>query len=823
MKQCFIIFLLLLPFGLQAADLNEQVKTLVIDKVKEYCTLMSRFAGDMENIEDMDRIVALCENNKVSTYDDFEQGKFVCRPLFDYLQNITLTYENNLQLDYTQFQYQGMFSAPSVANIPGDNYAKILVSKRMRGKGMDRQVRNVITVNISTMKIGGTTEENFKDPYGIYIEAIEAMKNGELTKAEDLFRQVSSVDFFSYRYRAQSYLGQVLFQQKKMDEGYNTLLAVGQNDPLAEILLSVLYYKGSIEYKNLAEAFRLLERNAQFEDKDFPEISRVAKLQLASLYSGYTPNPDVTPRPEEAIRMLNELLADETNKGLEICENMLLGDVLAQQSNDDHASLPYLQKYNIFELDLNLPEDAFQDLEIIRCNLYAKVDTTAYEAEIICLEQSYLYYGWACRLVGTYYYERANYAQAHSFWLKGANLGDADSANKLAGLYESGQGVVQSKQEALKWEMKAAEYGSKDALYFLGVSYNWGNQQYGISADVAKAISYLEKAALLGVDNAALILGNIYLFGDSDISKDEAEALRWFRLAADSGNAEACLYVGYIYADGSQVPHDFVAALRWYKACVDHGDCTEGGVAGVVGNVNAGIASSNIAEFYDELEDDYSLPKDNEEALRWYRISLNNGNKAANYYIARFYENGIVVSRDLKEAFDLYQQVSDVSQSACMKLGEYYENGKVVSADADVALHWYAQSLLQSNWYEVLNDSLKADVRACVNRLVTQKRARDMMGELLAAASQEVDPLTRIEIADRLISTYFASEKAVIQVVGSNNQTVVATETVRNYMDAVCTGLTIDSFSIPADSVQKNAQGKITAMKIREIRDADNS
>lgn len=235
-------------------------------------------------------------------------------------------------------------------------------------------------------------------------------------------------------------------------------------------------------------------------------------------------------------------------------------------------------------------------------------------------------------------------------------------------------------------------------------------------------------------------------------------------------------------------------------------------------NHNAGLASFYIGIIY------YKVAKKNEEALQWYRISAQNGYKAVNYRIGRFYENGIVVSKDLKEAFRLYQQASDVSQNACVKLGEYYEEGKVVCANADSALHWYAESLHpQSYWRGIIEDSLKVDVRACVNRLVTQKHARDMRGELLAAASQEVDPLTRIEIADRFISTYFASEKAVIQVVGSNNQTVVATETVRNYMDAVCTGPTIDSFFIPADSVQKNAQGKITAMKIREIRDADNS
>jgi hypothetical protein len=47
--------------------------------------------------------------------------------------------------------------------------------------------------------------------------------------------------------------------------------------------------------------------------------------------------------------------------------------------------------------------------------------------------------------------------------------------------------------------------------------------------------------------------------------EDDAEAVRWYRLAAEQGQADAQSNLGYMYATGAGVPEDDVVAYMWYN------------------------------------------------------------------------------------------------------------------------------------------------------------------------------------------------------------------------------------------------------------------
>ena len=49
------------------------------------------------------------------------------------------------------------------------------------------------------------------------------------------------------------------------------------------------------------------------------------------------------------------------------------------------------------------------------------------------------------------------------------------------------------------------------------------------------------------------------------------EALKWFRLAAESGDVDAQQRVGAIHANGLGVPQDDVEALKWYRLAAERG------------------------------------------------------------------------------------------------------------------------------------------------------------------------------------------------------------------------------------------------------------
>jgi TPR repeat protein len=49
------------------------------------------------------------------------------------------------------------------------------------------------------------------------------------------------------------------------------------------------------------------------------------------------------------------------------------------------------------------------------------------------------------------------------------------------------------------------------------------------------------------------------------VHQDNAEALKWYRLAAEQGHANAQYNLGFMYANGKGVLEDFAEALKWYR------------------------------------------------------------------------------------------------------------------------------------------------------------------------------------------------------------------------------------------------------------------
>ncbi|HCN10096.1 MAG TPA: hypothetical protein DIT01_19390, partial [Lentisphaeria bacterium] len=49
------------------------------------------------------------------------------------------------------------------------------------------------------------------------------------------------------------------------------------------------------------------------------------------------------------------------------------------------------------------------------------------------------------------------------------------------------------------------------------------------------------------------------------VPQDDAEAVKWFRKAAEQGYPQAQYNLGVAYANGEGVPEDDVAAVKWYR------------------------------------------------------------------------------------------------------------------------------------------------------------------------------------------------------------------------------------------------------------------
>ena len=56
------------------------------------------------------------------------------------------------------------------------------------------------------------------------------------------------------------------------------------------------------------------------------------------------------------------------------------------------------------------------------------------------------------------------------------------------------------------------------------------------------------------------------------VPQDDVEAVKWYRLAADQGFANAQLNLGLMYAKGTGVPQDDVEAYKWWNLAADQGN-----------------------------------------------------------------------------------------------------------------------------------------------------------------------------------------------------------------------------------------------------------
>lgn len=98
-------------------------------------------------------------------------------------------------------------------------------------------------------------------------------------------------------------------------------------------------------------------------------------------------------------------------------------------------------------------------------------------------------------------------------------------------------------------------------------------------------------------------LGGMYVNGHG-VTKDDAEAVKWLRLAAEQGNAIAQNNLGFMYGNGRGVPRDDAQAVEWYRRSADQGNAFGQAVLGRMYMEGRGV------------------PKDPVLAYTWYTLAI---------------------------------------------------------------------------------------------------------------------------------------------------------------------------------------------------------
>ncbi len=99
-------------------------------------------------------------------------------------------------------------------------------------------------------------------------------------------------------------------------------------------------------------------------------------------------------------------------------------------------------------------------------------------------------------------------------------------------------------------------------------------QHYGLTPttpkDYAEAVKWWRKAAEQGHALAQSALGDMYCIGEG-VPENYAEAVKWYRKAAEQGDAVGQYNLGMMYSLGSGVQKDMAQATKWIRKAAEQG------------------------------------------------------------------------------------------------------------------------------------------------------------------------------------------------------------------------------------------------------------
>ncbi|KAI9323586.1 hypothetical protein BX666DRAFT_1888308 [Dichotomocladium elegans] len=145
--------------------------------------------------------------------------------------------------------------------------------------------------------------------------------------------------------------------------------------------------------------------------------------------------------------------------------------------------------------------------------------------------------------------------------------------HELALLHEKGieNVVFVDLDYAVSLYAQAAELGYAPAAFRLGQCYEYG--KLNCKQDPALSIHYYTIAAQQGHREACFALTAWYLVGSPGIlPQSDEEAYIWARRAAEKDLPKAEYAVGYFTEVGIGIAKDAAEAMHWYKKAAEHGD-----------------------------------------------------------------------------------------------------------------------------------------------------------------------------------------------------------------------------------------------------------
>lgn len=242
-----------------------------------------------------------------------------------------------------------------------------------------------------------------------------------------------------------------------------------------------------------------------------------------------------------------------------------------------------------------------------------------------------------------------------------AEAGDRPSQEKLARWFALGHALIEvNEEEAVKWHSLAAEHQAEDESPFyyeeereifnrfadrcgaqlqrsIGAMYARG---HGVKESNVEAVRWYKLAAEKGDASAQQMLALSYLHGNGTTQSNE-EAEKWYVRAAEQGHREAQYELALMYSNGQGVSQSDELAAKWYERAAEQGH---------------GGAQNNLGTMYDSGR---GVKQNYRTAIKWFRCAAKQGEMIGQYNMGLMYLYGQGVKANDQKAAQWFRQSSE--------------------------------------------------------------------------------------------------------------------------------------------------------------------
>jgi len=213
---------------------------------------------------------------------------------------------------------------------------------------------------------------------------------------------------------------------------------------------------------------------------------------------------------------------------------------------------------------------------------------------------------------------------------------DARIMYNLGYAFENGDGVERDYETAYGYYRASADGGDMDAVYRLGTAFLEGD--LGLAVNEDRGLSYIMRAADAGNAAAEFSMGVFYAYGKMGFDRDPEFAMQWYEKSAKQNYPEALYHVGLAYYINGMYAQDFLYGLNCLSKAYE-------------GGYSAAAVALGVC-----FTEGKATQRDYPKAAALFREAAEQGSADGCYNLARFYETGTGVEKDLDAAYGWYKK-----------------------------------------------------------------------------------------------------------------------------------------------------------------------